>query len=395
MKKDTRFTVLFLTQCVIGILLGYLIFEKGDEKPKQFGADFFRDVAGKLHAAGLTGQAAKQYELYLEKGKVDSSVRAKVSYSLGELYEHEGHLEKAVSWFYKVELLDPKSSYVTEANKKIVALLEKLKKFRAAQSFMSEKTSLDDKPVKGASIIARVGEQNIYDYQVNEYIDSLPANLKEKVKNPSVKKDILQKYVVDQLLWKKSKRLGLEKDPAFIKKLEQVTKQLLVDKLIKNEIESKISIQEDDLKNYFKANKDKFERKGGLKVSVLEYKGKKHSQKLLSLLRKKEIKEGIPGVKLKEQFITKGESFGGMDKNEIEKLFKKEVGEWSGPFLKSGVYKIFLIKEKIPSQSFPFEKIRSIVEQNYKMEKGQSLYKELVKESFETEKVQLFVERWK
>ena len=84
-----------------------------------------------------------------------------------------------------------------------------------------------------------------------------------------------------------------------------------------------------------------------------------------------------------------------MDKNEIEKLFKKEVGEWSGPFLKSGVYKIFLIKEKIPSQSFPFEKIRSIVEQNYKMEKGQSLYKELVKESFETEKVQLFVERWK
>ena len=130
MKKDTRFTVLFLTQCVIAVLLGYLIFEKGDEKPKEFGADFFRDVAGKLHAAGLTGQAAKQYELYLEKGKVDSSVMAKVSYSLGELYEQEGHLEKAVSWFYKVELLDPKSSYVTEANKKIVALLEKLKKFR-------------------------------------------------------------------------------------------------------------------------------------------------------------------------------------------------------------------------------------------------------------------------
>ncbi|MEE2744003.1 MAG: peptidylprolyl isomerase, partial [Bdellovibrionota bacterium] len=237
--------------------------------------------------------------------------------------------------------------------------------------------------------------ENIYDYQVNEYIDSLPRSLKEKVKNPEVKRDLLQKYVVDQLLWKKSKRLGFEKDPGFIKKLEQVTKQLLVEKLLKNEIESKISIQEDDLKNYFKANKEKFERKAGLKVSVLEYKGKEHSQKLLALLKKKEVKRDIPGIKRKEQFVTKGEPFEGLDKNEIEKLFKKEAGEWFGPVLKSGVYKIVLIKEKIASQSFPFEKIRSVVEQNYKMEKGQNLYKELVKESFKTEKVQLFVERWK
>jgi hypothetical protein len=71
------------------------------------------------------------------------------------------------------------------------------------------------------------------------------------------------------------------------------------------------------------------------------------------------------------------------------------VGSWIGPFLKGGSYKTILIKEKRSSENFPFEKIRSFVEQRYKMEKGQNLYKELVKESFKTEDVQLFVERWK
>jgi len=400
MKKDTRFIVLFLTQCVIGILLGFLVFDKGEKSQDQsLGADFFKNVAGKLHAAGLIGQATQQYELYLEKGNVDPSVRAKISYSLGELYEQEGHLEKAISWFYQVELLDPKSNYITDANQKIVAILEKLKKFGAAQSFMNEKTSLKKEKIKGASVIARVGEQDIYDYQVNEYIDRLPEAMKANIKTPAARKDLLQKFIIDQLLWKKSKRLGLEKEPAFIKKLEQVTKQLLVEKLLKTEIESKISVQEDDLKNYFKANKEKFMRKSSLSVTVLEYKGKKLTEKIKDLLRKKQpledIQKKLPGLSSEEHVVVKGRPFQNLSENERKSLFKKSVGSWAGPFLKGGVYKTILIKEKRPSEDFPFEKIRSFVEQRYKMEKGQNLYKELVKESFKTEDVQLFVERWK
>ena len=50
---------------------------------------------------------------------------------------------------------------------------------------------------------------------------------------------------------KKSKRLGLEKDPSFVKKLANVTKQLLVEKLLKNEVERKIKVDEVDLKKLF------------------------------------------------------------------------------------------------------------------------------------------------
>ena len=164
----------------------------------------------KSFTSWLVSQAL-EYEKYLEKGDVDSKVRAKMSYSLGELYEEEGHLEKAISWFYKVELLDPQSTYVTEANKKIVTLLEKLKKFGAAKAFIKDKTTLstnkDNQKRKGAVVVAQVGDQKIYDYQLNEYLDSFQAQGRKDLKSSKVKQELLQKYVIDQILWQVEKAL--------------------------------------------------------------------------------------------------------------------------------------------------------------------------------------------
>ncbi|MBG07237.1 MAG: hypothetical protein CME68_00625 [Halobacteriovoraceae bacterium] len=413
MKKDTRFMILFFSQGVLGILLGVLVFQnfESGKTSDQGGVDVFKDVASKLHAAGLVNQAARQYEKYLEKGKVDAKVKAKMSYSLGELYEEEGHLEEAISWFYKVELLDPQSTYVTEANKRIVTLLEKLKKFGAARAFIKDKTTLStDKGAvkrKGAAIVAKVGDQNIYDYQLNEYVDSFDRKGQENLKSHKVKQELLQQYVINQILWQKSKRLGLEKDPSFIKKLENVTKQLLVERLLKNEVEKKIKVDEVDLKNYFKANRSKFSQKSVITLTKIEFKGKDHSQKIKAYLkgRKKETKDLITEIKKrvpsalfeKGITLTKGLPSPGLDLNpsQMNNLFKKEKGEWSGPFLKSGAYKMYIVTGKTRPQEYAYDDIKKVVKQSYKVEKGQGLYKKLVQESFKNENVQLFVERWK
>ena len=414
MKKDTRFMVLFFSQCILGGLLGILVFQnfESGKNSDQGEVTVLKDAASKLHAAGLLNQAAREYEKYLEKGKVDAKVKAKMSYSLGELYEEEGHLEKAISWFYKVELLDPKSTYITEANKRIVALLEKLKKFGAAKAFIKDKTTLStDKDAtkrKGAAIVAKVGEQNIYDYQLNEYVDSFHAFGKgqENLKSNKVKQELLQKYVINQILWQKSKRLGLEKDPSFIKKLENVTKQLLVEKLLKNEVERKIKVDEVDLKNYFKANREKFSQKETLNLTKIEFKGKDQSKKLKAFLKRNkkvtnlinEVKKMLPSASVeKEITLTKGLASPNLKLNpsQIKGLFKKNKGEWSGPFLTSGTYKMYIVAGKTLPQQYAYNDIKNVVEQSYKIEKGQGLYKKLVQESFKNENVQLFVERWK
>ena len=99
----------------------------------------------------------------------------------------------------------------------------------------------------------------------------------------------------------------------------------------------------------------------------------------------------------KEITLTKGLASPNLNLNpsQIKGLFKKNKGEWSGPFLTSGTYKMYIVMGKTLPQQYAYNDIKNVVEQSYKIEKGQGLYKKLVQESFKNENVQLFVERWK
>ena len=130
------------------------------------------------------------------------------------------------------------------------------------------------------------------------------------------------------------------------------------------------------------------------------------SQKLKAFLKKKqevknlinEVKKMIPSANLeKEVTLTKGLSSPNLDlsPSQVNDLFKKEKGEWTGPFLKSGTYRMYIVMGKTLPQKYAYDDIKNLVEQSYKIEKGQGLYKKLVQESFKSENVQLFVERWK
>ena len=46
------------------------------------------------------------------------------------MYEENGDSEKALAWYYQVEQFDADSEYKADANRKIVSLLEKMKKFQ-------------------------------------------------------------------------------------------------------------------------------------------------------------------------------------------------------------------------------------------------------------------------
>ena len=250
-----------------------------------------------------------------------------------------------------------------------------------------------------------MGDQKIYDYQLNEYLDSFQAQGRKDLKSSKVKQELLQKYVIDQILWQKSKRLGLEKEPDFVKKLENITKQLLVEKLLKDEVEKKIKVDEVDLKNYYKANKEKFTRKETRTVTKLEFKGKEQSKKLQLFLKKmkepqkdtasllKEVEKKFPSVTLeKEIILTKDRSSPNLNLSPSEKngVFKKDKGDWSGPFLKSGVYTIVMVTGKTLPQEYIVD-IKDIVKQSYKMEKGEVYTRSLFK-SLLNENVKLFVE---
>ena len=95
--------------------------------------------------------------------------------------------------------------------------------------------------------------------EINAEIDKLPPWVKAKFKDdPRKKLEFFRQYVATELLYDKGLKLGAAKDPEITKKMDLVLKQLVVQKIMKQEVLDKITINDDDVKNYYLANQEKY-----------------------------------------------------------------------------------------------------------------------------------------
>jgi len=258
---DRRFIVLLAAQSVTLALVVVLTVFVGKSPAGGDVASLVRETAAKLQAAGLAGEAILQYEEYLRSPGIEPRTRAGIAYSVGQMYESEGRPEKALGWYYRVEGADPGSSQQKEAAKRIVAILDALGRHQAAKAVLSGATALDKDKTRGSGkLVAEVGDRKISLEEINAALDALPPQLKQPFEGRDGKKQFLKKYVADELLYEKARRLQYDADPRWLKQLDDIKRQVLVARVIEEEILSKVSVEEGDLRNYFEANKSRYTR---------------------------------------------------------------------------------------------------------------------------------------
>ncbi len=261
MNPSTRFSILIgLQATILAVLIGSKAIKS--QESSSLDINFYRDLAAKLHAAGIDQQAARYYEKYLEQGNLDLKTKAAIAFSMGELYENGEQLEPALASYYQVALLDAKSQYKDEAAKKIVALLERMKKFAAAKYELGAQTKLEEEAPQGAVVIAKIDGKNIYLNQLHEAIDQLPDYVKKSIDSAEGRANFAKKYVADELLYAKALRQNLDKEPKVAKQLASIQKQIYIQNILETELAGKVNIDPADVKNYFEANKTKYLAKG-------------------------------------------------------------------------------------------------------------------------------------
>ncbi|MBI2518908.1 MAG: hypothetical protein HYV97_00760 [Bdellovibrio sp.] len=253
--KDVRLIIIIAVQIILSIVV---ITTLKSNHSASSDVSALRDTAAKLERAGLLNEAIENYEQYWEKGNLTAQEKSRIAFSLGELSEKAGHLEKAVRWYYDVETFDPHSTHQADADKAVVGLLERLQKYSAANMVLAEKTALN--PIKGGKVVAKISGKELYDFELNDFVDTLPPNAREEMKGPQKKNQILQAFVADKIIWEHALKMGFDKDPELRKKLFQIEKQLIVGKVYETEIQSKMKSDESDIENYYKANKDKYKK---------------------------------------------------------------------------------------------------------------------------------------
>ena len=403
---DKKMVVLILTQGLIGVIIVASIYLKANPE-KNNNNDYFRKVGNSLHAAGIAEGAIKSYETYLLNSNIEYSKESKMRYIVGTLYEEIGQYENALTQYYLSKELDLKSS--NDSAKRIVAILEKMGKHHSAKQTLTEMTALNGKKEsikKGGVVIAKIEGRPIYLHQVNNAFDKLPSYYKKQFDGKEGKIRFTQKFVAEELLAIKAKKLNYENDSEIRKKLEEIKKQLLVQKLLEQEISSKVKVSKNDLDNYYKVNKERYMQKLSANISMIKVKSKKTASEVYKkfhngmdfdkLVQKystdKQTKQFEGQVKL---LVIKGTPFLSKDTLISDKILKLNKNQLTKPTLFAGHYYLFKVNKKNREQKPTFDQVKSQVENDYKGEKSSALYQELVTQVLKTEDVQILQENIK
>jgi len=277
--------VVFLTGC-------------GKKSGPSANPELVREFANVLYNQQLFKQAVQEYERYLAQYALDEREQANISYIIGDIYfDRLKDYENALAYYLRVKHLYPNSPLVNEANKKIVACLERMQRSIDAQRALEESSALDKsqvRPSRPGEILARIGARTITQGDLDFEISQLPPYMQAEFNTPEKRVEFLKNLVATELLYDTAKRQGLENDKEVIEGAFQAKKSLMVNKLLQQEIAQKIDMDEAALKLYFQAYKDRY--------AVKDKDGKVIEEKLFS-----DVREQVARDYYREKFQEKYE----------------------------------------------------------------------------------------
>lgn len=217
-----------------------------------------RLVAAKLQAAGALDEAAAEWAAYLAQADEPAEDRAAIAYSLGETLLEAGRYEAALRWFYEAEALGP-GALADQLGQRIVHCLERLGRHHAAEAAMGATVAMG--PSAGAAgdpVVARIGDEEIRRSRLAQALDDGPPELRAAWSDPAARPEILRRYVAEELVWRRGRKLELDDDPEVRRRHAQLLKQLVIGEVVERELVAGLKVDETDLRAWHQANLSRY-----------------------------------------------------------------------------------------------------------------------------------------
>ena len=363
------------------------------------------DFAQTLENKGLKKEALTALDDYLKIAKISAIEAAKLLYKMGNMYMELPDYEKAVYYFYKAEASDPNAGFKSQLDGKLVECLQNLGMTTQAQNELSQRASLGSEPKKPANglVLAKVGDEEITDTEINEAINAIPEWARENFMHGEGRVEFAKQYATTQALYKKAMRMGLEQDEDVRRNVREVTKKLLVQKFLENQLKDKVSVDPSDIETFYEANKDKYKQPATVNISVINISDEKKAQDIA-----RKLSAGADFAKMANEVSEdeKTKDKGGLIEQDIEKdaeipgvglskeageaIFSKKEDGITEPVKIKDAYCIFKINKMNPEKQLSFEEVRDQVEYEYKNKKVQEQMQALLKNILEEQHVEVY-----
>jgi len=286
-------------------LLNHFQIAKMDSRIEAKATDA-RKFAGTLVAQKLFREAALFIEGHLEKNLVAPEEREATLLFLANIYhEHLSDYEKAMSAYLRLLYEFPATRYKADAERRIVECKEKLgRRFEAINDMaaISERERDAARSVQGklgsAEVnitVAKIGEEAMTMKDFAYEVDSLfQKNLPEGIDKKETRIKLLKEIIAQKVLKKVAVTKRIDMNPDIIKKAEAARAQLLIQKLLQDEVASKVTVDDMSLRLYYDANRSEMTMPDTFKFSYIEMRDETAAVEIARNADAKKFFEGSP-----------------------------------------------------------------------------------------------------
>jgi len=250
---------------VILFSLVVILFSCTEQQKPLMDADKKINLANTYYNNELFNAAIKEYEEYVENYPVEPNKRANIYYQIANIYfERLNDYEKALENYLRIKYLFPESNLQSDVGKRIVNCLERLERSQDAQRVLDRETALKPDEIREhrpGAVVAKIGKEEITQGDLDFEIKQLPPYLQSQFQSRESKIEFLRQYLAEELLYDSAKRKNLDKDKEIIEGTFRAKKSLMAQKILREEIQKMVSIEQSDVELYYQANKEKYSEK--------------------------------------------------------------------------------------------------------------------------------------
>lgn len=239
----------------------------------------------------------------------------------------------------------------------------------------AKKASVDDK------VLATVSNKSITLKDFKNRISRLPSHYQNIIEKN--KKRFLDETIVEMLFYEEAMRQGLDQEREVKDVIREAKKKILIAKLIKNEVEDKLRVEEDEAKQFYEARKDDFKSPELWRASHILVATEKEAHDILDELSRGASFDELARTRSVDATSTRGGDIGYFRPGQLVPDFenacmKLKIGEVSEIIRTQFGFHIIKLTDKKGPMIEEYEKVKGTIEEELKRRKRSELFDKLV-----------------
>jgi len=267
-----------------------------------------------------------------------------------------------------------KENQVQWHDDEIAALLNRLKSVKDPWKNVVQDSINNFSPEEKQKVLVQYKDSKISVQDFQEKLSSFPSYGRVPINNKKRTKELIKQWLITTLLVKKALSKGLDKDPVVVNAVKKAQEKEMVNLLVNRDIVGEVTVTDEDLKQYYEENKNKYVEQEEVNVQEILVKDKNLANKIVKwakaekdfgkLARKYTERPGFKKKKGVLGYFSRGR-WGIIG----EKAFELKVGEIAGPIVmpwgSSQRYSIIKLLGKKPPKQKPFNAVEKQVRRDF------------------------------